>query len=100
MGMRAVAVGGKAFVYAFRLAGIGGLVAESARDALREVYRLVEEQNIGVILVSDEYGSEFVEKIRQLSSSTSRPVIYLLPRPGSRPERVEYRAILRRVLGI
>ncbi len=98
--MRAVAVGGKLFVYAFQLAGAGGVVAESGSEALKQIYGLIEEPDVGVILVSDEFGEEFVEKVRQLSFSTPRPVIYLLPRPGGRPEHVDYRSILRRVLSI
>lgn len=98
--MRAVAVGGRLFVAAFRIAGMGGVVVEEGREALRVIQELSRDPDIGLILVSDEYGPEFASRVSQLSSTLPKPVVYLLPRPGEKPAEVDYRAMLRRILGI
>lgn len=98
--MRAVAVGGKLFVASFRLGGVYGVVAKSGREALKIIQDLARDSEIGLILVSDEYGEDFSGTVRQLSSSLTRPVIYLLPKPGGQHTEVDYRAMLRKILGI
>jgi len=98
--MRAVAVGGRLFVASFRVAGVGGVVAEDWRDALKVIKELAKDPEIGLILVSDEFGPEFAGRVGQLSSKLSKPILYLLPRPGEKSSEVDYRAMLRRILGI
>lgn len=98
--MRVVAVGGRSFVASFRLAGAGGVVAESAQEALSAVNRLVNSPDIALILVSDEFGAELSTKLNELRSKVSVPLIYEMPAPGSEARHVDYRALLRQVLGI
>ncbi|MCS7145513.1 MAG: V-type ATP synthase subunit F [Nitrososphaerota archaeon] len=98
--MRAVAVGGELFVASFRIAGLGGVVARDGKDAIRIIEELAGDSEVGLILVSDEFGPEFAERVEQLSSTRPSPVIYLLPRPGEKPSVTDYRALLRRILSI
>lgn len=98
--MRVVAVGGKAFVNSLRLAGAGGVVAETVEEAIRIINKLIQDPEIGMLLVSDEYGEEFSRKLNDLRSRLTVPIIYQIPAPGSEVRQVDYRAILRQVLGI
>ncbi|MCS7117564.1 MAG: vacuolar H+transporting two-sector ATPase F subunit [Thaumarchaeota archaeon] len=98
--MRVVAVGGEAFVSAMRLAGAGTVQAGSPEEALAAVSKLVSEGDVGLILVSDEYGQEFSQKLSELRAAIAVPVIYLLPAPGSKVQPVDYRAVIRQVLGV
>ncbi|MEN3047365.1 MAG: V-type ATP synthase subunit F [Candidatus Caldarchaeales archaeon] len=98
--MRVVAVGGEAFVSAMRLAGTGTVLASGPEEALAAVRRLISAGDVGLILVSDEYGPEFSQRLSELRAAIAVPVIYLLPAPGSRVQPVDYRAIIRQVLGV
>lgn len=95
-----VAVGGRLFINSLRLAGTGGVVAETVEEAIRSINKLVQDPDIGVILVSDEYGEDFSKRLNELRAKISVPIIYELPAPGSEIRHVDYRAILRQVLGI
>jgi vacuolar-type H+-ATPase subunit F/Vma7 len=52
IGMRVVAVGGRAFVSAMKLAGAGAILAETAEEALRAVNSLIGRTDVGLVLVS------------------------------------------------
>ena len=99
-GMRVVAVGGRAFVSAMKLAGASAILAETAEEALRAVNSLIGRTDVGLVLVSDEYGPEFSQKLAEVSKSVTVPIIYQLPAPGSKVSRVDYRTIIRQVLGV
>ena len=98
--MRVVAVGGRAFITAMRLGGAGGVVAESGEEAIREINKLIQNPDVGIILVSDEYGEEFSKRLNAIKARIRMPLIYQIAAPGSRVEPIDYRAILRQVLGI
>jgi len=98
--LRVVAVGGRVFVNSLRLAGVGGVVAETVEEATRAVNKLIQNPEIGMLLVSDEYGEEFSKRLNELRSRLTVPIIYQIPAPGSEVRRVDYRAIMRQVLGI
>jgi vacuolar-type H+-ATPase subunit F/Vma7 len=100
LALRVVAVGGRAFVNSLRLAGAGGVVAETAEEAARSINRLVQDPEVGLIIVSDEYGEDFSRRLNEIRSRITMPIIYQMPAPGSRLGRVDYRAMLRQVLGI
>ncbi|MCS7142701.1 MAG: V-type ATP synthase subunit F [Aigarchaeota archaeon] len=98
--MRVVAIGGRSFVTCMKIAGTGGVVTESADEALRTINNLLSDPNVGLILVSDEYGDELSLKLNDIRSKTTLPIIYEVPAPRSQQKMVDYRALLRRVLGI
>lgn len=98
--MRVVAVGGRAFVSAMKLAGAGAVLAETPEEALRAVNSLIARGDVGLVLVSDEYGPEFSRKLAELARSVTVPIVYQLPAPGSKVTKVDYRAIIRQVLGV
>lgn len=98
--MKVVAVGGKAFVTGFVLAGASGEYASSPQDALKRIEALTKDPNVGLIMVSDDVAKPIRTELTSIRSRRAIPLIYEVPGPGSKQERVEYRAMLRSILGV
>jgi V/A-type H+/Na+-transporting ATPase subunit F len=98
--MKVVAVGGKAFVTGFVLSGVSGEYVSSAASALEKIQSLAKDSTVGLIMVSDEVAKPISDQLTVLRSKKAIPLIYEVPGPGSKKERVEYRAMLRAILGV
>ena len=98
--MKVVAVGGKAFVTGFVLSGVSGEYVSSAESALEKIQSLSKDSTVGLIMVSDEVAKPISDKLTALKTKKAIPLIYEVPGPGSKKERVEYRAMLRAILGV
>ena len=98
--MKVVAVGGKAFVTGFVLAGVSGEYVSSAPSALEKVEKLVADPSVGLIMVSDEVARPIKDDLTAIRAKKPIPLIYEVPGPGSKKEKVEYRAMLRAILGV
>ncbi len=98
--MKVVAVGGKAFVTGFVLSGVSGEYVPSPQAALDTIQKLVKDPDVGLIMVSDEIAKPIKDDIMAVKSKRAVPLIYELPGPGSKAEKVEYRAMLRAILGV
>lgn len=98
--MKVVAVGGKAFVTGFVLSGVTGEYASAPAAALGRIQALSKDPTIGLIMVSDEVAKPISDQLTTLRSKKAIPLIYEVPGPGSKKEKVEYRAMLRAILGV
>ncbi len=98
--MKVVAVGGKAFVTGFVLSGVGGEYVSSPAEALSRIQKLVTDPQVGLIMVSDEVSKALDAELRSLKAQRPTPLIYELPGPGSKKEKVDYRVMLRSILGV
>lgn len=98
--MRVVAVGGRAFVTGFRLAGLEGEVAENSSEALNMVNRLIQNPDVGMIVLADNLAQAIRNQLNDIRSSRPSPIIYEVTNPGSQAHKMEYREILRQILGI
>ena len=98
--MKVVAVGGKAFVTGFVLAGVTGEYASSASSALEKIKGLAADPAVGLIMVSDEVARPIRDDLTSIKAKKPIPLIYEVPGPGSKKEKVEYRAMLRAILGV
>jgi len=98
--MKVVAVGGKAFVTGFVLSGVSGEYAANPTAALERIEALSKDPNVGLIMVSDEVAKPISDQLTTLRSKRAIPLIYEVPGPGSKKEKVEYRAMLRAILGV
>lgn len=97
--MKVVAVGGKAFVTGFVLSGISGEYVTSSDEALKKIEKLVLDPKVGLIMVSDEVAKPIEDTLTSIKSKKAIPLIYEVPGPGSKRQKVEYRAMLRAILG-
>lgn len=98
--MKVVAVGGKAFVTGFVLAGANGEYATSSRDALQKIRTLAADPAVGLIMISDDVAKPISDELTSMRAKNAVPLIYSVPGPGSKAEKVEYRAMLRAILGV
>ena len=98
--MRVVALGPGSFITAFKLAGIEGVEAPSAGDALKAVRQLSRNRDVSLILLNDEYSRELGEELTEIKAAQAIPLIYSVPSPGAKKlEKIEYRELLKRILG-
>ena len=98
--MKVVAVGGKAFVTGFVLAGANGEYAPTSQEALAKIRGLVADPAVGLIMVSDDVAKPINDDLTAMRAKRAVPLIYSVPGPGSKAEKVEYRAMLRAILGV
>lgn len=98
--MKVVAVGGKAFVTGFVLSGVNGEYAGTPEDALVKIQGLVKDPEVGLIMVSDEVATPIRDDLLALKAKKAVPLVYEVPGPGSKQEKVDYRSMLRAILGV
>jgi V/A-type H+-transporting ATPase subunit F len=98
--VKVFAVGGKAFVTGFVLSGVSGEYVSTPTAALVKIQALSKDPTVGLIMVSDEVSKPIADQLTALRSKKAIPLIYEVPGPGSKKEKVEYRAMLRAILGV
>ena len=98
--MRIVAIGSRVFVTSFQLAGVKGVKVESPAEALTEINKMGEGTGVGLVLLSDDIGKEIRYQLTSIRAKRPIPLIYELPSPGSKKEKVDYRALLKQILGV
>ncbi len=98
--MKVVAVGGKAFVTGFVLSGVTGEYVSTPAAALQKIESLSTDPSVGLIMVSDDVAKPISDQLTAMRSKKAIPLIYEVPGPGSKKEKVEYRAMLRAILGV
>ena len=98
--MKVVTVGGKAFVTGFVLSGVSGEYVSTPSGALEKVEFLSKDPTVGLIMVSDEVSKPIADQLTLMKAKKAIPLIYEVPGPGSKKEKVEYRAMLRAILGV
>ena len=98
--MRIVAIGSRVFVTSFQLAGVKGVKVETPSEALSEISRMDENSGVGLVLLSDDIGKGIRNHLTSLRAKRPIPLIFELPSPGSKKEKVDYRALLKQILGV
>jgi V/A-type H+-transporting ATPase subunit F len=98
--LRVIAIGNRVFVTSFQLAGVQGIKVESPEAALSQINALDATQNVGLVLLSDDVGKEIRTSLTSIRSKRTIPLIFELPSPGSSKENVDYRALLKQILGV
>ena len=98
--MKVVAIGGRSFVSGFMLGGVEGIEATDSKQVLQEVKRLMALKDVGLVLVSDDLSKSIRNELTDIRSKTPVPLVYEIPAPGSKQEKVEYREIIKKVLKV
>ncbi len=98
--MKIVAIGGHVFVAGFQLAGVEGVDVSSSKEALAKIKVFMEKPDVGLIIVSDVFWKEIGDEISDLRLKKPVPLIYSIPSPGSKQEKIEYRELVKRMLKI
>jgi V/A-type H+-transporting ATPase subunit F len=98
--MRIIAIGSRVFVTSFQLAGVKGVKVESSAEALAEINKMGDTSDVGLVLLSDDLGKDIRTQLTNLRAKRPIPLIFELPSPGSKKEKVDYRAMLKQILGV
>ncbi len=84
----------------FQLAGVEGIKISSSDEILNELNKLASSDDIGLILLSDDMAKEIRFQLSDIRSKRPIPLIFELPAPGSTKESIDYRALLKQILGV
>jgi V/A-type H+-transporting ATPase subunit F len=98
--MRLVAIGSRVFVTSLRLAGVQGIVADSPGQALSQINSIGTSDDVGLLLLSDDIGKEIRYQLTDIRAKRPIPLIFELPSPGSKKEDIDYRSLLKQILGM
>lgn len=98
--MQIVAVGNRSFVTGFQLAGVKGIEVQDSEQALRTVNHLIAETDTGLIILSSGTAKPIRSQLTAIRSKKAVPLIYEVPSPGSKQEKIEYRDMLKQILGV
>nr|AIF08508.1 V-type H+-transporting ATPase subunit F (ATPVF, ntpF) [uncultured marine thaumarchaeote KM3_31_E07]AIF08580.1 V-type H+-transporting ATPase subunit F (ATPVF, ntpF) [uncultured marine thaumarchaeote KM3_31_F07] len=98
--MRIVAIGSRVFTTSFQLGGVEGLKVDISLEALTEINKLIEKNDVGLILLSDDIAKDIQKKLIEIRAKTPIPLIFELPTPGSKKKKIDYRALFNQSLGV
>lgn len=97
--MKVVTVGSKSFVTSFQLAGVQGVISEDPQKALGEIQKLTDDADVGLVLVSDDVTKSIEDDLTKLRAEKST-LVFALPAAGSEKTEINYRAMLKKILGV
>jgi len=92
-------VGSKSFVTSFQLAGVPGIISETPQKALDEIKRLTDDADVGLVLISDDITKPINDELTALRTEKST-LVFALPATGSEKTEVDYRVMLKKILGV
>ena len=97
--MKVMTVGSKSFVTSFQLAGVPGIITATPDAALGEIRRLTDDPDVALVLVSDDITARISDELTALRTEKSA-LVFALPAAGSGKTDVDYRAMLKKILGV
>lgn len=97
--MKIFTVGSKSFVTSFQLAGVPGIISDSPKKTLDEIKKLTDDSDVGLVLVSDDMTESIGDELTELRASKSA-LVFALPSAGSEKSEVDYRLMLKKILGV
>ena len=97
--MKIFTAGSKSFVTSFQLAGVPGIISETPQKALDDINKLTEDSDVGLILVSDDITESINDELTALRAEKST-LVFALPATGSEKTEVDYRVMLKKILGV
>ena len=92
-------MGSKSFVTSFQLAGVPGIISETPKIALDEIKKLTDDSDVGLVLVSDDITESINDELTLLRAQKST-LVFALPAIGSEKTEVDYRVMLKKILGV
>jgi len=97
--MKIVTVGSRSFVTSFQLAGVPGVITDTPDQAYDEIKKLSDDSDVGLVLVSDDVSEPISDKLTALRAEKST-LVFALPSVGSQKTEVDYRVMLKKILGV
>ena len=76
-----------------------GLFLKPRQKALDDITKLTEDSDVGLILVSDDITESINDELTALRAEKST-LVFALPATGSEKTEVDYRVMLKKILGV
>tara|TARA_B100000029_G_scaffold424820_1_gene432842 strand:- start:1938 stop:2318 length:381 start_codon:yes stop_codon:yes gene_type:complete len=98
--VKVITVGSRVFVTSFQLAGVQGKIVDSPEDALEQIKEIYKDPEAGLVLLSDDLSEPINDQLTTLRAQKSTPLVFALPASGSEKSEVDYRVMLKKILGV
>lgn len=98
--MDVFAIGDENTVLGMRLAGVEGEVVESTRQAEECLDRALEQEGIGLILITSPAADPIRERINHIRMQQVRPVIIEIPGSDLKPPLESVYDLIKRAVGV
>ncbi len=98
--MHAFAIGGRDMVIGFRLVGVKGVVVSSPDEAWRILSKTVENIDIAVVIMSEEFSEGIRDKIDDLRLNLDRPLIVEIPGESGARRETDIVEITSKAIGV
>ena len=98
--MKVITVGSRVFVTIFQLSGVQCKIVDTPENALKEIKEIYKDPEAGLILLSDDLSKPIDDQLTTLRAQKSTPLIFALPASGSEKSEVDYRVMLKKILGV
>jgi len=97
--VKALVIGREHTVNIFKLIGFEGVVVESRAELLGVLRQVLEDKDVGVVMIDSEVSSLASDEISKIRMKVKRPIIVEIPSvTKGMPEQVNYLALVRQVI--
>jgi len=98
--MQAFVIGDRDMVIGFQLVGVRGVAVSSVDEARRALSKAVENMEIGIVIISEEFSTRMRDKIDELRLSRTIPLIVEIPGRLGPSKAIDVSDVVRRAIGV
>ena len=98
--MQAFVIGDRDMVIGFQLVGVRGVAVSSVDEAWRALSKAVENMEIGIVIISEEFSTRMRDKIDELRLSRTIPLIVEIPGRLGPSKAIDVSDVVRRAIGV
>ena len=98
--MKIYVIGNKDTVLGFRLNGVDGSVVASAAEARQALESALDSEDIGLLLVTRQWGATMQDRMDHLKMHSLAPVVLEIPGSAIRPPEQSIRELVRKAVGL
>lgn len=99
--MKMAVIGNAETVLGFSLAGVHGQVAESAPQVNLALDQVLNDPQIGIVIVTEDAADLVPARMAQLKMRSTVPLVVEIPGPaGPRPDQPSLSEVIRRAVGV
>ncbi|MFA5246658.1 MAG: V-type ATP synthase subunit F [Candidatus Micrarchaeia archaeon] len=100
--MKIRVIGDNAMVLGFSLLGVREGVLTTAEKAEEELRKALEAEDIGMVILLDDFAASFSHKMKRRIESTTKPVVVIIPgKAGSGKQgATNLAAMIKKAIGV
>ncbi|MCD6530646.1 V-type ATP synthase subunit F [Candidatus Bathyarchaeota archaeon] len=98
--MQAFVIGDRDMVTGFQLVGVRGVEVSSVEEAWHVLSKAVENVEVGIIIISEEFSTKMRDKIDTLRLSRATPLIVEIPGRLGPSKAIDLSDLVRKAIGV